>query len=146
MSRRRAPGRGACPPPVLAAAVLAGALLGAASSVAAAQAPAAGAALFQQNCAACHQASGSGVPGAFPRLVGDPIVLGPADRLSALILRGRGGMPSFRDDLNDAQIAAVLTYVRGAWGNHAAPVAATAVKTARGVNAPAPPSQAIQAH
>ena len=106
----------------------------------------AGQALFVQNCSACHQITGKGVPGAFPQLVGDPIVLGPPDKVAALILRGRGGMPSFRADLTDDQIAAILTYIRSAWGNPATPIAPAAIKTARGVNAPAPPSQAIQAH
>ena len=105
-----------------------------------------GEAMFAQNCSACHQLTGKGVPGAFPQLVGDPIVLGPSDKLSALVLRGRGGMPSFKADLTDEQIAPILTYVRSAWGNHAPAIAPAVVRTARGSNAPAPPSQAIQAH
>ena len=112
----------------------------------AAVAPTPGEAVYAQDCSACHQASGLGVPGAFPKLAGDPVALGPVDRLSALILRGRGGMPSFRDDLNDEQIAAALTYVRASWGNEAAPVPAAAVKVSRGMNAPTPASQSIQAH
>ena len=131
--------------PHLAAALAAAVSCATATAAAAATAPT-GEAMFAQNCSACHQLTGKGVPGAFPQLVGDPIVLGPADKLSALILRGRGGMPSFKADLTDEQIAPILTYVRSAWGNHAPAIAPAVVKTARGVNAPAPASQAIQAH
>ena len=127
--------------PILAAAALA---LAVTASAASAQTP--GEALYARNCAACHQPSGKGVPGAFPALAADPIALGPTDRLASLLLRGRGGMPSFRDDLNNEQIAAVLTYVRGAWGNHATQVAPATIKAMRGANAPAPSLQAIQAH
>ena len=119
-------------------------LVAAASPVAVAQTP--GQAVYGQNCSACHQLKGVGIPGAFPALAGDPIALGPTDRLAALILRGRGGMPSFRNDLNDDQIAAALTYVRSAWGNHAPEVAPATIRAARGGGPAAPASQAIQAH
>ena len=102
--------------------------------------------LYVQNCSACHQPTGKGVPGAFPALADDPIALGPADRLAALILKGRGGMPSFRNDLNDDQISAALTYVRAAWGNHAPEIAPAVIKTARGAGAAPASSQALQAH
>jgi cytochrome c6 len=78
--------------------------------------------IFQQNCAACHQLKGQGVPGAFPALAGNTFVQGPPAPVAHVLLNGRGGMPNFRDDLSDAEIASVLTYVRGAWGNKAAPL------------------------
>ena len=37
-----------------------------------------GKAVFQKNCAACHQANGKGIPGAFPALAGNAVVQGPA--------------------------------------------------------------------
>ncbi|UGQ46898.1 c-type cytochrome [Massilia endophytica] len=78
-----------------------------------------GKALFAANCAACHQASGRGIPGAFPPLAGSAFVQGPADEVAAVLLKGRGGMPDFSAVLNDEEIAGVLSYVRGSWGNKA---------------------------
>ena len=75
--------------------------------------------MFLQSCAACHKPTGVGVPGAFPALAGDKLVQGdPKDAINR-VLNGRGGMPSFANDLSDADIATILTYVRGAWGNKA---------------------------
>ena len=78
-----------------------------------------GAKLFAQNCSACHQAQGQGVKGAFPALAGDAFVQGDRRAVASLLLHGRGGMPNFSDDLSDAEIAAILSYVRSSWGNHA---------------------------
>ncbi len=105
-----------------------------------------GASLFAQNCSACHQLTGKGIPGAFPALAGDAFPQGPQDQVIRLLLNGRGGMPSFRADLDDAQIAAVLTYVRSAWGNHAPPIAPSAVARVRGSKAEDHAAQAVQAH
>ena len=90
-----------------------------------------GAAIFAENCAACHQAHGEGVPGAFPKLAGDAIVRGPAPPIAYLLTHGKGGMPSFANDLDDAKIAAVLTYVRSSWGNKAPPITPATVAAAR---------------
>lgn len=90
-----------------------------------------GAQLFAQNCAACHQSTGKGIPGAFPALAGDKVVTGPAAPLASVVLKGRAGMPSFSSDLSDEQIAAILTHVRASWGNKAPPVAASVVAAAR---------------
>jgi cytochrome c6 len=76
-----------------------------------------GKALFMKNCAACHQASGKGIPGAFPPLAGSKFVQGKSSEVATVLLKGRGGMPDFSDSLNDRDIAAVLTFVRGNWGN-----------------------------
>jgi mono/diheme cytochrome c family protein len=98
---------------------------------AASAAPAAnGKQLFNDNCSACHQGSGKGVPGSFPPLAGNTDVF--LDRLYPVhvVLHGLKGkitvegksfnseMPSF-GHLDDAEIAAILDYVRGAWGNAA---------------------------
>ncbi|MFA9217568.1 MAG: cytochrome c [Sphingomonadaceae bacterium] len=76
-----------------------------------------GKALFLKNCAACHQPSGKGIPGAFPALAGNPFVQGKASEVAAVLLKGRGGMPDFSDSLNDRDIASVLSFVRSNWGN-----------------------------
>lgn len=91
-----------------------------------------GAALFKQNCSACHQPQGQGVPGAFPALAGDAFVQGDPKAVAHVLLNGRGGMPNFREDLTNEQIAAVLSYVRSAWGNHAPPLDAATVAAAEG--------------
>ncbi len=105
-----------------------------------------GAALFSQSCAACHQPQGQGIPGAFPALAGDAFVQGPPQQVAHVILNGRGGMPKFSGDLTDEQIAAVATYVRGAWGNKAGPITAAAVTAERNAGALPPPTDGQQAH
>jgi cytochrome c6 len=100
-------------------------ILAALLAVAAAQARAQGAdgkTLFAKNCAACHQASGKGIPGAFPALAGNGFVQGAADNVATVLLKGRGGMPDFSGSLDDGEIAQVLSYVRTSWGNSAAPL------------------------
>jgi cytochrome c oxidase subunit 2 len=91
-----------------------------------------GATVYAGNCVACHQASGKGVPGAFPALEGSAIVNGPAEAQIALVLAGKPGtaMPSWKQ-LSDADIAAVITYTRTSWGNHGGDVMPAAVKAAR---------------
>ena len=88
-----------------------------------------GAATFAANCVACHQATGSGLPGVFPPLAGSEWVNGRDTTVAAIVLNGitgsltvkgstyNGAMPTFKAQLNDDQIAAVLTYVRSQWGN-----------------------------
>ncbi|MHA4869303.1 c-type cytochrome [Duganella sp. PWIR1] len=78
-----------------------------------------GKALFQKNCAACHQAGGKGIPGAFPALANSKFVQGKGTEVAAVLLKGRGGMPDFSDSLSDRDIATVLTFVRSNWGNKA---------------------------
>jgi len=86
------------------------------------QAQAEGQALFQKNCAACHQARGEGIPGAFPALANNALVQGDPAPLATVLLKGRGGMPDFSASLSDADIAQVLSYVRASWGNRAGAV------------------------
>ncbi len=73
--------------------------------------------VFKANCAACHQANGEGIPGAFPALVGAPSVKGPQADQIAILLNGKGaGMPAWKQ-LSDVEIGAVITYTRNAWAN-----------------------------
>jgi mono/diheme cytochrome c family protein len=81
-----------------------------------------GKAVFSKNCAACHQAGGTGIPGAFPALAGNPFVQGPGREVATVLLKGRGGMPNFSGSLDDPEIALVLSYVRSSWGNSAPPL------------------------
>lgn len=102
-----------------------------------------GAAVYASRCVACHQASGAGLPGVFPPLAGSEWVGGKDSTLVALVLHGIGGaltvkgqvyngvMPPFGEQLQDAELAAVLTHVRSQWGNSAAPVSAELVATVR---------------
>jgi len=71
-----------------------------------------GAAVFADNCAACHGGDGSG--GIGPRLAGGRVVTvypDPTDQI-AVVTTGRGGMPAFGDKLTDDEIAAVVDYTR----------------------------------
>jgi mono/diheme cytochrome c family protein len=101
---------------------------------------------FTDNCSACHQEDGKGIPGAFPALAGDKFVVGPATGPIGVVLNGRAGMPTFKADLTDGQIAAALTYVRSAWGNAAPAVTPDQVKAQRTGDAPQPDKHPIQAH
>lgn len=87
--------------------------------------------VFAKNCAACHQASGAGIPGAFPALKGNTFVQGDAGAVIATVLKGRAGMPTFATSLDDEKLALVLSYIRQSWGNHAAAVSAPEVKAVR---------------
>ncbi|MFM8548250.1 MAG: cytochrome c oxidase subunit II [Betaproteobacteria bacterium] len=90
--------------------------------------------VYAANCVACHQATGKGVPGAFPALEGSKLVLGKRDDHIAIMLNGKAGtaMASFKS-LSDTELAAVITYSRNAWGNKAEDnlVQPSAVKAAR---------------
>ncbi|OED35574.1 cytochrome c oxidase subunit II [Chromatiales bacterium (ex Bugula neritina AB1)] len=70
-------------------------------------------------CAACHQAEGQGIPGAFPAIAGSPIATGPADAHTQTVFAGVAGtgMAAFANQLSDVEMAAVLTYQRNAFGN-----------------------------
>jgi cytochrome c6 len=106
---------------IKAAMVAVAAFAAAASAPSRAQdAPMDGKGLFLKNCAACHQATGKGIPGAFPALAGSKFVQGSGSDVATVLLKGRGGMPDFSDSLSDRDIATVLTFVRSNWGNKAA--------------------------
>ena len=78
--------------------------------------------VYAQHCVACHQATGMGVPPAFPALSGSKVVTGPKE---GQINTGLGGvvkdgkqtaMMPFKQ-LSDVEISAVITYTRNSWGN-----------------------------
>lgn len=94
--------------------------------------------LFAKNCAACHQATGLGIPGAFPALKGNVFAQGDPAIVIATVLKGRAGMPAFAASLDDEKLASVLTYVRSAWGNKAAAIATAEVATVRSTASIAP--------
>ena len=79
-----------------------------------------GSKVYASNCVACHQATGKGVPGAFPALEGSKLVLGKQEDQIAILLNGKPGtaMAAFKQ-LSDVELAAVATYTRNAWGNKA---------------------------
>jgi mono/diheme cytochrome c family protein len=91
----------------------------------------AGAAIFKDSCAACHKDSGMGEANLFPRLAGSALVQSDdPTTLARIVLHGSRAvatdtrptgpaMPAFDWRLNDAQVAAVLTYIRNNWGNAA---------------------------
>jgi len=76
--------------------------------------------VYSSNCVVCHQATGKGVPGAFPALDGSAVVAGPKDAQVHLVLNGKGVMPSWKATLSDTEIAAVITYTRNNWSNKSA--------------------------
>ncbi len=104
----------------------------------------AGAAIYADECAACHTPRGTGIPGLFPALAGAPAVqsVDPASAIRVVLTGTRSvataaaptaaAMPAFGWLLDDKQTAAVLTYIRNAWGNAAAPVTADEVSKRRG--------------
>lgn len=90
--------------------------------------------IYDKHCVDCHGAKGEGVPGIYPALAGNRAVnLRNTNNLGHVVLRGGFapatagnsrpyGMPPFMIALSDAEIAAVLTYVRHEWGNTGATV------------------------
>jgi len=89
--------------------------------------------VYNASCAACHQPTGTGIPGVFPGLVNSKITIGPAADHINIVLNGKAGtaMQAFGAQLNDADLAAVITYERNSWGNAASVVQPADVKAAR---------------
>jgi cytochrome c6 len=84
---------------------------------------AAGAEIYIDACAGCHQNDGSGVQGIYPPLNNNPFVAAnDPTGVTAVIITGRGGMPTFHDILDANEIAAVTSFIRSGWNNDAAPV------------------------
>ena len=77
-----------------------------------------GEALYRSICQGCHQSQGQGAQGAgnYPALAHDAN-LASRQYPVVVLLMGRKNMPSFAQSLDDAQIAAVATYVRSHFGN-----------------------------
>jgi mono/diheme cytochrome c family protein len=105
---------------------------------------------FEQVCSTCHQATGLGVEGIYPPLAGSEWVTGTPDHLIRIVLHGLKGpvtvkgksfgaatMPAFGQvagsgfNWTDDRIAAVLSYVRQAWGNTGGPITAEQVAAIR---------------
>jgi mono/diheme cytochrome c family protein len=114
--------------------------------------PAAGAPLYAAHCAACHGPAGGGVPPIFPALAGNP-VMNSASPVSLIritlagstpVATAAGGppgppMPAYAAQLDDRQVADLVGYIRGSWGNQGGPVTAKDVAAVRKTLAPAHP-------
>jgi mono/diheme cytochrome c family protein len=102
-----------------------------------------GTAIYRDQCSACHGIDGKGVAELFPSIADSSMVKSDDPTTSIrIVLRGARsvgtqaqptapGMPSYGSQLDDAQIAAVLTYMRNGWGAAAAPVGAADVARVR---------------
>jgi cytochrome c oxidase subunit 2 len=77
-----------------------------------------GEAVYNANCAACHQANGQGVPGTFPAIAGSKVATGPKEGHINIVMNGKSGtaMAPFKH-LSDVDIASVITYQRNSFGN-----------------------------
>jgi alcohol dehydrogenase (quinone), cytochrome c subunit len=107
------------------------------------QTTAPGARTFLDNCAACHRSDGKGYEGVFPRLaLSSTVNAQDPTSLVSLVLHGASmpgtasaptvfTMPAFGQRLNDQQVADVVTFIRGAWGNQAPSVDADTVRRIR---------------
>jgi len=75
--------------------------------------------VYQANCMSCHQAQGQGIPGMFPAIAGSDVATGSIDVHVDTVMNGVDGtmMSRFSEVLSDADIAAVITYQRNAFGN-----------------------------
>lgn len=103
------------------------------AGAAVAEPPHDGAQLYSAICQPCHQDGGVGVEGKYPPLAGSEWLTGEASIPVRIVLNGLTGpiqvkgktivneMPAFGNQLSDAEIAAVVTYVRSAFGNQAGP-------------------------
>ncbi|WP_426111551.1 cytochrome c [Massilia sp. PWRC2] len=100
--------------------------------------------LYDKHCVACHGADGEGMPPHYPALAGNrALTMESAVNPIRLVLHGGFapatggnprpyGMPPYGHLLNDAEVAALLSYLRASWGNQAAPVSARSVNALRG--------------
>jgi nitrite reductase (NO-forming) len=89
---------------------------------------AAGGVLFNGTCSVCHQNNGKGLPGVFPPLAGSDFLMADKERVIGVVINGLSGpitvnkedynsvMPPM-SNLNDDEIANILTYVYNSWGN-----------------------------
>ncbi len=76
--------------------------------------------VYTVSCSRCHQPDGMGVDPVYPELAGNAFVtVREPHRVVDVVVNGRGGMPPFRDALSREEIAAVVSYIRNAWGNQA---------------------------
>jgi mono/diheme cytochrome c family protein len=91
---------------------------------------------YRSRCTYCHLANGQGMK---KSLVNSKWVQGTDRNLIRILLQGKQGeaevMPAFGAEMDDAQIASLLTYIRRAWGNEAQPVETSAVRDVRSATA-----------
>ena len=91
--------------------------------------------VYRNLCTACHQANGQGLEKVAPTLVGSDFALASPQITVRILLNGKEGttglMPPLGSVLTDDQVAAVLTYVRRAWGNDGSPVNSSEVAQIR---------------
>jgi mono/diheme cytochrome c family protein/glucose/arabinose dehydrogenase len=99
----------------------------------------AGLEVYRNLCQACHQPDGRGRASLAPSLIASPLALAAGGIPARVLLNGKEGsvglMPPIGSALNDDQIAAVLTYIRRAWGNGATPVDPALIKAIRALTA-----------
>ena len=78
-----------------------------------------GEAVYNTNCAACHQPNGQGIPGVFPPIAGGPLSTGALAGHIDVVLNGKAGtaMQAFGAQLSDVDLAAVITFERNGFGN-----------------------------
>ena len=115
-----------------------------------------GAHTYVTRCASCHGLEGKGQPDWMPPLAGATsalakenasainITLNGSQRVVAANVADAYRMPAFREQLSDQEIAEVLTFVRGTWGNQGGAVDAKAVGKLREHTGPASSSPIIQ--
>ncbi|MCK4708260.1 MAG: cytochrome c oxidase subunit II [Gammaproteobacteria bacterium] len=90
--------------------------------------------LYNTSCAACHMPTGAGIPGVFPALKDSPVAIGDMSKHINTVVKGVAGtaMAAWGNQLNDLELAAIITYERNAWGNDTGDSAQPAdVKAAR---------------
>jgi mono/diheme cytochrome c family protein len=91
--------------------------------------------VYAVNCAGCHQNNGQGEPGVAAALAGSVFADARPDVPLRILFNGKDGnigdMPPLGQSLSDEDLAAVLTYVRGSWGNTGTPVAPAYAKEMR---------------
>jgi cytochrome c oxidase subunit 2 len=78
-----------------------------------------GESVYNTNCVACHQANGAGIPGVFPAITGSPIATGDMAGHMDIVMNGKAAtaMQAFGAQLNDVDLAAVITFQRNGLGN-----------------------------
>ncbi len=76
--------------------------------------------VYSKTCASCHGVTGQGVPGVFPALAGSAVATGDIKGHMNIVMNGKAGtaMQAFKVQLSDADLAAVITYERNAFGNN----------------------------
>jgi mono/diheme cytochrome c family protein len=97
--------------------------------------------VYTKTCIACHQATGAGIPGAFPPLAKSDYLNADVNRAIKQVIKGSNGpitvngkkynTPMPAQALSDQQIADVLTYVYANWGNSKKSVTVAMVKAQR---------------